>query len=152
MGKRKRYKGKSHIKKTPQRESIGITKDSSLLRRKPHKPFNIKLDEIEDRRRLKRNPLTTLAKPAMIGYAVKREIRSQVGTLHRKKRGVIPRIKPYSIRYRVQRRFLDSNRTVVCWRRKIRRAVLFAKGKTGKGSRNPNRRRNENSNIVCRRG
>jgi len=125
----------------------------SLQRRKRHKPFNTKLNQIEDNRDKRPNrPLTTMAKPALITYAVTREIRrSKPGY---KIGSILPgkyRIKPYSIRTRIQRKFLDQNKTVICWRRKIRRAVLFARKSTGKGSAQKRRIRNQYSDIHCSR-
>lgn len=45
--------------------------------------------------------------------------------------------------------FKDAKRVAVCLRRKERREVMFAKRKTGKGSRAP-RRRNYYSSVSCR--
>lgn len=47
--------------------------------------------------------------------------------------------------------FKFPDRVLVCVRRKQRRETLFALGRTGKGSKNPNRRRSEYSDVSCRR-
>ncbi|AXL14960.1 hypothetical protein [Microviridae sp.] len=41
--------------------------------------------------------------------------------------------------------------TAVCVRRKIRKEVIFAKGKAGKGTRQKKPRFNQNSKLICRR-
>lgn len=159
--KRKKYKGRRPISKTTQRDIkqkkqqviSKADRTDALLSRKRHKPFNVKLNEIQDDRdkRPKRN-LKIGGNPALIGYAITREVRRmkpgyKIGSVFGRKY----RIKPYSVRTRVQHHFLDKRRTVVCWRRKIRRAVLFAQGKTGRGSRATRRRFNQNSKISCKR-
>lgn len=54
---------------------------------------------------------------------------------------------------RVRDEFYDSHRTLVCQRRKARRAAIFAMRKAGKaGKRNRKARWTDKSYIVCRKG
>lgn len=46
-------------------------------------------------------------------------------------------------------RFAEPRKTLVCVRRKERREVLFARGRTGKGSGFGRKRRNKQSEITC---
>lgn len=45
--------------------------------------------------------------------------------------------------------FNIPGRVWTCVKRKVRREVLFAKNKTGKGARQTRRRRNRDSNVRC---
>lgn len=68
----------------------------------------------------------------------------EVDTLEMRKQGVSPRL-----RYEFQ----DPRRTLVCQRRKARRAVIFAMRKAGKaGKRNRKARWTEKSYISCGKG
>lgn len=52
---------------------------------------------------------------------------------------------------KVQYVFRDSRGTIVCVRRRARRAVLFAMRKTGKNSRNRRAKWSDRSYIVCKK-
>lgn len=47
-------------------------------------------------------------------------------------------------------RFNDPSRVFVCARRQVRKEVMFALGKTGKGARASSRRRNYHTEVSCR--
>jgi hypothetical protein len=67
----------------------------------------------------------------------------QVDTNKMRQQGLSPRLRF---------EFRDSSRTLVCVRRKTRRAVIFALRKAGKnGKRNRKAQWTEKSRIVCRR-
>lgn len=48
------------------------------------------------------------------------------------------------------RHVFENLRNTICYRRKVRRQVLFAKRKTGKGSRKQRHSWNVFSNVLCR--
>lgn len=162
MAKKSKGKQKSRGRKPPVKQKTGTVKKSTqrdisqpittqrVLSRKRHKPFNQNLNYVEDHRtKDKRNYLTTGQK-ALTTYGLFKTIRRPSRVI-RRTRPITPRIKAPTIRYTVRRQFKDSRRTIVCIRRRIRRSVLFASQKTGKGSGQKLRRFNENSQIKCRR-
>lgn len=149
--KKRKLRPKGHIKrvsKQPQRElakkqDLYIDSQSEkdrLLRRRPHKPFNEKLNEIQDFRFDRYEP------------RIHREIQGRAATIlpHTKR----PNKPLYKFRYTYMPwsdsfKFKSPNKTVTCWRRKIRRAVIFAKGLQGKGAKQKVRKTTPGSLIVC---
>lgn len=96
----------------------------------------IRVTPLEDRRNYFPDPLV---RPA--GYVGVRSVRSL--NINAIRRG----------RERLGRdvfSFNDPKRVLICARRQERKEVLHALGKTGRGGRKRNRRRNEYSDISCR--
>lgn len=107
--------------------------------KKVHKPFNIKLNEIQDKRYdIAKTDRTLDSRPARVDTYQVSHSRPHYKTRYK--------IRTYSNRFG----FKKPRQTVVCWRRKIRRAVLFATKNTGKGSRSK-RNYTPTSKINCRR-
>lgn len=64
-----------------------------------------------------------------------------------------PRMRKQRMPSRLRYEFSDPDRTLVCQRRKTRRAVIFAMQRAGKGGkRNRRARWTEKSRISCRKG
>lgn len=136
--KRKSQKRLTNQAKPVQRDNFLSQSGRLLGRSKNHKPFNYELKTIEDRRtesarRRPPRPKTLDSRPAKIETYQKRVAKKKTPLQHE---GL---------------RFRNPEQTVVCWKRKIRRAVLFATRNTGKGSSQKFRKYNENSKISCRR-
>lgn len=125
-----------------QRDNFISQRNVLLDRSKKQKPFNFKLNTIEDRRtelnrRIPPPPKKLNSRPSKIETYNKNLV-----------------AKPdYRFRYKSTPglRFRNPDQTVICWKRKIRRAVLFATKNTGKGSANKFRKYNEYSKVSCRR-
>lgn len=146
-----RIQSKSIRKTTPQRRFQTISKQS-LLRRKRHKPFNINLNEIEDNRLPNQKKRYINATPALFTYALYKEYVHARNTPKRilQKPGFYFDVRG-KLRWQIKRRIIKPNKAVICWRRKIRRAVLFANKKTAKGAGAKTRRYTHDSGISCNR-
>lgn len=129
-----------------QRVNPGFTTD--VLPRNFFTP-TLSLGEIEDNRHFhpeddERDALNTRGRPGSFSV-------TPFHTVH--PRSVIARSyltgAPRGFQVPVGVKFSNPLSVVACIRRKMRRAVLFAKGKTGKGAKSP-RHRTWRSNVGCR--
>lgn len=132
--KTRRIRSKTGKRVTPIQREIKTFTKYNLLSRPITKKQKFDLRAIEDNRQQYRKKRQTIyGRPAK--YAAYRKI-------------VKPKTKQKRYSYD-KIRFVSPRRVVVCIRRKIRQEVLFALGKTGKGSGGGPKRYNENSDIRC---
>lgn len=126
--------------------------NNKLLDQYIYDPFPTRpLTEVEDFRRYDPDPEPAArdhrGRPARFSVAV-----SPFHTVH--SRSVVARSyftgMPRGFQVPVGIKFSNPLSVVACVRRKVRRAVLFAKGKRHKGSGARHRRRNAYSNVGCK--
>lgn len=103
------------------------------------------LDEVEDGRRWNpdRRPLTVTGNRVWVSLP-KVYVHSRPVIARRYYTGT-----PVGLQLPVGVKYQGMFPVVTCVRRKVRRMVMFAMGRTGKGARSRNRKRNERSNVRC---
>jgi len=114
------------------RPSLKIKHTAPVAHPSPTKILKNTLRQIEDRRTY--HP-----------QADKRPARS----LNRSQHSLVIRDKKTSPRLSHQVQFDAPKRVLICIRRKMRKEVLFAKSKTGKGARARRHQRNYYSEVTC---
>lgn len=125
---------------TPSRPVLSVP---PLIRVYPPRRVLIDLRPFEDRRQY--HPLRKLREA---GVLTRREARS---IIERDRRSWEKRNRPSDFMPSFRLGFRIPDKVVRCVKRQRRKEVLFALRKTGKGSAAPRRRRDEYSEISCKR-
>lgn len=130
--RRSRSKGSQHLSRSVDRSALGVAAPYKLG---PVDPLGSRLLEIQDRRTW--HPIGFLRPPAAFERSAARQV---------------VKSKPNALRNDISSRigFAVPKKVLICVRRKQRKEVLHALGKTGGGARvSRRRRRNSWSDVDC---
>lgn len=146
----RRGRSNSERQRNLQRDTVDIA-NPRLLQEYIYDPFPTRLTEIEDRRRFNPEP-DYPARDVFSGKPSRFAVSVGPYTVH--SRSVIARSyytgMPRGFQTPIGIKFSNPLSVTACVRRKVRKAIMFAKGHRKKGSGARRRERNQWSNVWCK--